>query len=32
MTEEEYEKKVRGTKTFCIIIGVLIYHNKIILM
>lgn len=23
MTEEEYEKKVRGTKTFCIIIGVL---------
>lgn len=23
MTEEEYEKKVRGTKTFCIIIGIL---------
>ena len=23
MTEEEYEKKVRGTNTFCIIIGVL---------
>ena len=23
MTEEEYEKKVKGTKTFCIIIGIL---------
>lgn len=23
MTEEEYEKKVKGTKTFCIIIGLL---------
>lgn len=22
MTEEEYEKKVKGTKTFCIIIGI----------
>ncbi len=23
MTEEEYEKKVKGTKTFCIIIGII---------
>ena len=25
MTEEEYEKKVKGTKTFCIIIGILFF-------
>lgn len=30
MTEEEYEKKVKGAKTFCIIIGILFILSLVI--
>lgn len=30
MTEEEYEKKVKGTKTFCIIIGIFFVLSLVI--